>query len=268
MNTLQNQSQRNALQQKYNASRANLLLMLAFTVVNIVLFFLDSATMFLFSATVPYVFTMFGYMLSAETADNLFVIIGIAVAAVIIVVYLLCWIFSKKRYGWMIAALVLFVIDTLFMAWFYIIAGEASGAMDALIHIWVLYYLITGVISGYKLKKMPEAVGLSDAETGESAGGTETADTAPLRYADMSVKSRILLEEDVDGKHICYSIVKRVNELIIGNYVYAEFEALIEPPHELTAVFEGRVYKAGTNRGSRAFISVDGEEVKSKIRWI
>ena len=36
-----------------------------------------------------------------------------AITAVIIAMYICCWILSKKRYGWMICATIMFVIDTL-----------------------------------------------------------------------------------------------------------------------------------------------------------
>jgi hypothetical protein len=56
----------------------------------------------------------------------------------------------------MIAALVMFSLDTLFLIGLYILLGDAFGILDTLIHVWVLYYLIVGVINGVKLKKLPE----------------------------------------------------------------------------------------------------------------
>jgi hypothetical protein len=58
----------------------------------------------------------------------------------------------------MIAALVMFVIDTLFLGYLYISSQDISGILDALIHIWVIYYLITGVIHGIKLNKLKKEI--------------------------------------------------------------------------------------------------------------
>ena len=67
--------------------------------------------------------------------------------------YLLSAIFSKKRVGWMIAALVFFSIDCLYLLIMYEIT---SVLIDILFHAWVMFSLITGVINGFKLKKMSE----------------------------------------------------------------------------------------------------------------
>ena len=73
-----------------------------------------------------------------------------------IAVYFVCWLLSKKHYAWMIVALVLFSMDTLAMVALYVLVGDFSGILDVLIHAWVMFYLITGVINGYKLKKQPD----------------------------------------------------------------------------------------------------------------
>ena len=145
-------SPRELAKAKYGSARANLLLMIILTVVNIGLLFFGSDTMFLFCATVPYLAVMFGQLSYVITGF----VVCICIAAIIILVYFLCWIFSKKSYGWMIAALVLFSVDTVVMAGFYILLGELSGIIDAVIHALVLYYLIMGTVNGVKLSKLSE----------------------------------------------------------------------------------------------------------------
>ncbi len=140
-------------QQKYNSARANLLLMAGFTLINIALLFMNTDTMFLFSATVPYLFAVGGQVMGLELPAVAPFLYGIA--AVCILLYFLCWIFSKNRYGWMIAALVLFILDTIAMVLIYLPGGFTEGILDALMHIWVLYYLIIGVKYGAQLKKLP-----------------------------------------------------------------------------------------------------------------
>ena len=60
MNKNQNLSTREQLQQKFNTSRMNLLLMMVLTVVNVVLFFTGSDSMMLFSASIPYFAVILG----------------------------------------------------------------------------------------------------------------------------------------------------------------------------------------------------------------
>lgn len=139
------------LEQKYQGARMNLLLMLILTVVNIVLFFTGAETMLLFSATIPFYAVAFGSVfMPAGIGIALYVLAGLVVIA-----YFLCWLLSKKRYGWVIVALVMFAIDTLALVGLSIWIGDFSGILDALIHALVLYYLIVGVSSGCKLKNMP-----------------------------------------------------------------------------------------------------------------
>lgn len=144
-------------QKEYSAARSNLLLMIAFTVVNIALYFFGTGTMMLFSASVPYFSVIFGHVFTLELGSPIFLYAAIAIAVISLVAYLLCWIFSKKSYGWMIFALVLFIVDTLVMGAMYLfILEDVSGILDVLVHIWVLYYLIIGVRRGAQMATLPE----------------------------------------------------------------------------------------------------------------
>ena len=269
---MNSKTQRTVEQQKYNGARSNLLLMLILTTVNTVLFLSGSGTMFLFSATVPYLMAIFGM---AYADMPVIMLIFLAIAAVSLVLYLLCWIFSKKHFGWMIGALVLFVLDIVFMAGMYLSSPDLFSILDALCHIWVLYYLILGVSSGVKLSKMPaeESIPVDateaelDGETGESATAAPE-DTRALRRMDTEVKARILLEADAVGRHIVYRRVKRTNELVIGSYVYDEAEMLVEKAHELSAYIDGHKIAVGLDNTNRSYLAVDDVVVEQKIRWI
>ncbi len=133
--------------QKYESARANLLLVIVLTVANCISIFLDAESVLLFSATVPYYSIIIG--LKSQVLPTM---IGwYSVAVTTILAYYICWIFSKKHFGWIVGALVLFVVDSAFLAFIYIKNGDVSGILDALIHVWILYYLVTGIINGVKL---------------------------------------------------------------------------------------------------------------------
>ncbi len=155
---------RQIAQQKYDSARSNLLLMLILTVVNIILLFTGSSSMMLFSATVPYFAVSIGIFME----DAAVLTVCCIIAAVTIILYLLSWIFSKKQYAWILFALILFVIDTVAMIGMYISAQDFSGILDILIHAWVLYYLVLGVINGKKLKNLPEDVESFDNDSAET----------------------------------------------------------------------------------------------------
>lgn len=162
-------SPRQILENKYSSSCGNLLLVVVFTAINIVLLVANSNTYFLFSAYIPYLLADLGmyfcglypaevYGGSTVGMDFLsksFLVVMLGIAAVILVLYLLSWLFSRKQKpGWLIFALVIFGIDTVAML---VLNGFAvDSIVDYLFHGWVIYSLISGISAYSKLKKLPE----------------------------------------------------------------------------------------------------------------
>ena len=134
----------------YNTARANLLLVVLFTAVNLVLSLVNADMYFLFSATVPQFILALGYAFESSVALTVCAVLAFLGAGV----YLLCWALSKKHRGWMIVALVLFSLDTL--AALGMLLADTSMIIDVAIHGWVLFYLITGTSALVKMKKNPE----------------------------------------------------------------------------------------------------------------
>ena len=185
-------SPREEVEMKYKRSRANLLLVIIVSVVNLFTLALNGSY-FLFSASIPAIPVELAMpMTEEEVVVFSDFIVPIIIGIILTVPYLLCWIFSKKRAGWMIPALVFFSLDCLYL---FLLAtiDPTAVIIDILFHAWVMFYLITGVIHGFKLKKMPEdeplpefgaAEGEAPAEDGfgtfNEADFTYTADnTAP-----------------------------------------------------------------------------------------
>ena len=148
-------SPREEVQLKYNRSRYNLLLVAIVSIVN--LFSLAfSQSYFLFSARLPALFVELALPMSEnEIVEPSAFIVPIIIGIILTVPYLLCFFLSKKRPGWMIPALVFFSIDCLFII-FLALFDVTAVIVDILFHAWVMFYLITGVINGFKLKTLPE----------------------------------------------------------------------------------------------------------------
>ncbi len=179
-------SPRAALERQYANSRANLMLLIAFTVINLVLLLANSDWYFLFSAYIPYYAVVMGMfycgkfppeyyedMADMIYTDDSFLIVTVAFAVFVTLLYLLAWLCSKNhKVGWLIFALVLFGIDTFAML---LIGGFDLGMLiEIFFHVWVIVILILGITSHYKLKKMPieepipaEAADLADAPAEE-----------------------------------------------------------------------------------------------------
>ena len=260
--------------QKYTTARMNLLLVIAMSVINIILIAAQTDTYFLFSATLPVLITQIGVIGYVETEVVAVLIVFAVIAVVLTLPYLLCWIFSKKHYGWMIAALVYFSIDTLLMV--FMLLGDLSAILDILFHIWILYYLIIGVKYGHQLKTLPESVpGEPIFVNGEESTVTENAadtpaleDTPALRTAYSDDKIKVYAEATVSGHIITYrKYGKNIEELVVDGYVYAElqFKGLAKP-HAMNAVVNGMQITAGYYQ--KNYIMVNGNIVAETVRWI
>ena len=181
-------SQRQMLENTVKISRNNLLLVLLFSAINIILRVTSSDTYFLFSAYVPLLLSALGMELTGKYPpefygedlssyvflDDSFLYIMLGIAVFILVLYALCWVFSKKNpKGWLIFALVLFSIDTAMML---LLAGiSLDFLVDYLFHGWVIVSLIKGLSALKKLKDLPEEIVEADFVEEEIAQEEETA---------------------------------------------------------------------------------------------
>ncbi len=263
------QSERERFQAKVSSARSNLLLMIVFTIVNIGLLLGNAGVFLLFSASVPY----FAVSVGVASESTPVLVITIIFAASILLGYFLCWLGSKKNHGWMIAALVLFILDSIIMILAYLLMADISGILDVAIHAYVLYYLIMGIKYSRRLKTLPpepiEVVGETVPQEDSPAVGNPGFEySSPLRRADEEVKHRVLLESDALGHHVCYRRVKRVNELVIDGYVYDEIEILVETAHALNAKIEGHTFQVGFDGMAHSYLRVDGETIAKKLRLV
>jgi hypothetical protein len=162
-------SPRMALENRYKISRGNLMIAVVFTLVNIILALVGGDIYFLFSASIPYYLVVYGMVLCGKMPaefyegdindyiflNDSFLIVMTVLSIVIVTLYALCWLFSsKQRSGWLIAALVLFAVDTIGM--FLIYGFDLTMIIDILFHAWVIYYLVIGITACKKLKNLPE----------------------------------------------------------------------------------------------------------------
>ncbi len=144
----QNKNSPQELQRKVDSGRHNLLLVMIFTVINLVLLLTNANRYFLFSASVPYYLTVFGLVWDGvlEGASmGTFTITALVISGVILSLYLLCWLLAKKQVGWYVVAAVLFAADTAFLLWVNMDALMES-LLDLVFHAWVLAGLVQSIV--------------------------------------------------------------------------------------------------------------------------
>ena len=275
-----NKTPKQQLELRYKSAVSNLLAVVLLTVINIVLLVTNSNRYFLFSAFLPYLAADYGMyfcgMYPAEVyadledplfADKSLLVIMLAVAAVVLLLYVLAYIFArKKKIGWLIFALVFFVIDTVVMV---ILTGlSADNIFDLVIHAWVVVSLVRGIITYRDLKQQPaeEVLVLDEGDDEPENKVDMLGNSIPLRDADMEIKARIFVEAEAFGHKIVFRRVKNVNELVIDGRVYDEYIATIEFEHTLQATLNGHHFVAQFDGKGRSIIFVDGNQLAKKIR--
>lgn len=264
---------------RYNGARINLLLVVLFTMVNMILLVSGSDSYYLFSASIPYTITDLARYLcglyppeayteagiyAPQFAEMSLFYIVLAISAVVIGLYLLAYFLSKRqKVGWLIFALIFFVLDT---AWLIFYVGDIVGILlDLLFHLWVIFSLSMGIYAYIRLRKIPAQEDMPlDPEM--EMNRQDALDSKVLRTADTSVKARIFLEKDVFGHKIVYRRVKKTNELVIDGKVYGEYTALFEAAHSMKAVVDGHTYGVGFDGKVLNYLIVDDVLATQKVR--
>lgn len=175
---------RDSLARKAASARHSLLLFMIFTVVNIIMVMLDTGSYFLFSISVPYYLVMMGkgldngFIDGAWDVNGTYTITGLIIAAIILVVYLLCWLLSKKRSGWLTVTLILIILDTVALALltFALYENPATNLMDFLFHAWMIWDIARGTRSAAKLKKLPAEEELTQEDIYAAIHGLEDSE--------------------------------------------------------------------------------------------
>lgn len=151
---------REVLQRRVALSRNNLLLMTILTVVNIVAYWFDSSFVLPYSAFLPYTIVDFSFFFATEAQDPSLLTIGVIISALLIAVYFLGYFLSKHKPQWLTFMLSMYIFDTVAMIFIFTSVFYFSLIMiiDVLFHMWVLYYLVTGVLANRKLQTLSEEV--------------------------------------------------------------------------------------------------------------
>ena len=140
-------------QTRLSNARFNIIAIVALTVLNIVMSVTGGGTYFLFSASVPYYLTSYMAALTGHLPEEIYAdpangwegfeflpdelfVFAIVVSVIILLLYVLCFFFAKKHYGWLIVTALMFSIDTLgLFGAFYLFGFDISDILDVAIHI-------------------------------------------------------------------------------------------------------------------------------------
>lgn len=173
------------LDMKHRNARVSLLVVVAFTFINMMLRVSQTTGYFLFSANLPFFLTdvgmYFGGIYDNPTEAWLNAGFGmhgerffygmLAVAILIVAAYFVLWLLSARDSILpMLIATVLFGVDTLFLVGatvFGLSDLSSDFVIDLLLHAYVLYALIDGTLARRRYLALPEDAPIYDSEQSE-----------------------------------------------------------------------------------------------------
>lgn len=155
-NTNVDKNSRPYLEGRISSARYSLLLVIIFSVVNLILLLTQSDRYFLFSASVPYYLTAFGMGMDRGVGGSVFTVTALLISALILAAYVICWLQSKQHWICTLIALCLFAIDTVLLVVIVInLELLQDNILDLLFHAWAVTELTRAVIAQRKLQAMP-----------------------------------------------------------------------------------------------------------------
>ena len=248
---------------KYKQGRYALLLIAIFSIVNLFSVVLTE-TYYLFSSYITQLLAILGYTFYLETGAIVWVILFGLLGLISVLPYLVCYFLSKKRAGWMIAALVLFSLDSLIFCVLELPYFNVSMILDIAIRIWALVSLVLGVKYGLALKDAPESEEplLTPTEGAEAAAeGLDEMSFVERRITLTRAKSfvgcAIALSCIVDGK-VVDTIKNGETKILSINGKACEF-AVLSPNGDssdimqIPAGYESKAYTVRCKTGMTAF---------------
>jgi hypothetical protein len=126
--------------------RMVLLLMIVFTFLNIILYYMNSKISFPYSAFTPYFAVIFGDYLSATTGSLIFIIVFYIVALLFFAIYIFGWFASRKKFGWFIVVSIIYTLDTAFMTYALIGTSGMELFINLALHAFIIYAFVNAAL--------------------------------------------------------------------------------------------------------------------------
>jgi len=149
-------------QRNIKSGSSNLLIFSIFTIINIILIFIDANLSFLFSAYIPQFMIAIGRAFADTTGSNGLLIVFSVIAGLYVIGCILSAVLANKKTEWLILGAVLVTLDTVLMLIDILPSIAAFLADDTvslvillLFHAWILYYIVNALVSYKKLKMLP-----------------------------------------------------------------------------------------------------------------
>ena len=252
---------------RYKTARGSLLLMILVSVINTVMTATGNyETYYVFCDYLAYYCAVYGRVFYEQSGEMMYLILGCVAVAVILIPLLLCWIFSKKRRGWLIAALVMVSLDTLLIVADAIGYRDLGSLVSIAFHIWIIVELVLAIRVGKEaIAEMSGVKAVQDMQFHDASTG-ELPDTTALGMPQEERKYRVVVEAMYGSHTVQMRRSYGLTELVIDGRLYGKREGVTEMPYRLTARVDGHEIATALLPNNLQTIEVDGEIIAKKFR--
>lgn len=252
---------------RYRTARGSLLAMILVTVINTVMSATgDYESYFVFCDYLAYYCSVYGRVFYEQSGEMLYLIVGCAAVAVILLPLLLCWIFSKKRRGWMIAALVMVSLDTLLIVADAIGYQDISYLLSIAFHVWLIVEMVLAIRAGKQAIAEINAPAVAEDTEFYDASTDEKPNTPCLGEPQSERKYRLIVQAQHGGRTIEVRRSYGLTELVIDGRLYGKWEGISERAYEIVARVDGHEIATRFLPTGKQTIEVDGEMIAKKQR--
>lgn len=213
-------------------------------------------------------FVFSSYFVNAVTVTivgmgSQYVFIAVVAAIILVVPYIIFAVFAPRNYGFMIAAVVVFGLDTLFVG-IDLILGTTDLMVDFIVHVVVLVELILGVVNKDAVKVMKELKATKKYGNGQPAGApvSVTQDggnqqTAAMPSAESTVdntaeQTEIVADDEGD------KATEVTDSFFTGNAGYDNGGSLIDSTTRTVTIKRKKLFAASL---VKAEVYIDGYEI-------
>lgn len=144
-------------QNAFQSAKANMALVMIFTLVNYVFFLLDMSLTFPFSMFTPLLLGAWATT-SIQLGYTIEAIIYISIIVIVFGGFLGSYLGLAKKPKLMILGLVIYILDTIAMIFIYTSFGGFEWVIDALFHVWVIASMTYAIVNMFKTPKGLEVV--------------------------------------------------------------------------------------------------------------
>lgn len=252
---------------RYRTARGSLLAMILVSVLNTVMAATGNyETYYVFCDYLAYYCAVYGRVFYEQSGEMLYLILGCAAVAVILLPLLLCWIFSKKRRGWLIAALVMVSLDTLLIVVDAVGFQDISYLLSIAFHVWLIVELVLAIRAGKEaISELNAPPAAEDTEFHDASTG-ELPNTPCLGEPQQERKYRVLLQAQHGGRTIEVRRSYSLTELVIDGRLYGKQEGVVERAYRIVARVDGHEIATALQPNNVQTIEVDGKIVAKKFR--